>query len=190
MFLLAGAALLASSCREEKKPRDIITKRVVKTNKPTGTQKMSEYTWNKVIDWCGGSYTVSIHRFADTSLPMAKDESGNNYYDNRISLKITRSDGSVFLDHTFTKDDFREFTDNLYGKDGALLGLALDRTGNNAVYFGASIGSPDTMSDEYIPLTVSVYKTGDIKITKDTQLDTNNSGKPRDGIEAAEEEGM
>jgi len=190
LLLSICAVFFASSCKEEKKSQDIITKKVMKKKASLGTQKMSEFTWSKVIDWAGGSYTISIHRVADTSLPMAKDESGNSYYDNRITLKITRADGSVFLDHTFTKDDFLKFTDNKYGKEGALLGLALDHAGKNSIYFGASIGSPDTMSDEYIPLTVTVSKTGDIKIIKDTQMDTNSADLPHNEIEAAEAEGM
>lgn len=172
MLLLGGIIVLGGSCKKEKPSQDIITKKVEKPNKPAGTQKMSDYSWDKVIEWGSGTYTITIKRASDTTLPEVEDENGNKYYDNRISLKITRADGSSFVDRTFAKTDFGGLIDNKYGRTGALLGLAFDRIEANMLVFGASVGSPDTMSDEYIPLKVTVSRSGDIKISKDTQMDT------------------
>ena len=63
---------------------------------------------SRVIEWLGNSYTVSTERKADTSLPLCKDEQGNDYYDNRITVTIARKDGSVFFKRTFTKTDFAQ----------------------------------------------------------------------------------
>ena len=104
-------------------------------------------------------------------LNIVQDEQQNKYYDNRITLKITRADGSIFLDHTFVKADFANLVDDKYGKNGALLGLAFDCIENNNLRFGASVGSPDAMSDEFIPITVTVTRSGEIKSERDTQLD-------------------
>lgn len=175
VLLLCGIAFLSGSCKEEKESQDIITRKTAVKTIPSGVRAMSEYTWKNVLEWSGSSYTVSIHRFADKSLPEVKDESGNRYYDNRISLEIVRADSSIFFKRVFSKSDFREFTDNDYGRNGALLGLAFDRIDGGSLCFGASVGSPDTMSDEYVPLTVVVSGKGDVRIVKDTQLDTGNT---------------
>ena len=38
--------------------------------------------------------------------------------------------------------------------------------------FAASVGSPDKMSDEYVPLVLTISRGGTVNIAKDTQLDT------------------
>ena len=44
--------------------------------------------------------------------------------------------------------------------------------------FAASVGSPDRNSDEYVPLVLKVSRFGDIKISKDTQMDTVGDKQP------------
>lgn len=176
-------ALGLGSCKEKKQSDIIITKKVEAPKVPVGTQEMSPSEWSNTISWCGGSYKLSIRRYSDKDLPVVKDESGRKYYDNKIDLTITRADGSKFLSKTFSKEQFSQFLNNSYGKSGALLGLAFDRSDDNNLYFGAGVGSPDAMSDEYVPLTVVVNKSGNIKINADTQLDISNSSNEEKSIE-------
>lgn len=154
--LIYIAALLAvglTACKEEKKTSDIITRIVHKPETRKGPQQLSDFKYERAIEWLGSTYTVRIRRYADRSLPMAADEDGRKYYDNRVALLILRKDGTTFFDRTFTKDDFRDFTDNQYGRHGALVGFMIDRVEGNTIYFGASVGSPDPNSDEYVPST-------------------------------------
>ena len=113
-----------------------------------------------------------MERKADHSLPLADDGQGNKYYDNRITVKIVRKDGSSFFNRTFTKDDFAKYVDPLYRKNSALLGIVLDKAEGDNLVFAASVGSPDKMSDEYVPLLMKISRFGDVAISKDTQLDT------------------
>ena len=117
-----------------------------------------------------------VERKADESLPLADDGQGNKYYDNRITVKIVRKDGSEFFNRTFVKEDFSAYVDALYKKNSALLGIVLDRAEADYLVFAASVGSPDKMSDEYVPLVMKVSRFGDVKISKDTQLDTMSEG--------------
>lgn len=194
-FLLMGLMLLGiSACKQEKKSKDIITKIVPKPKLPSGPQQMSDFQYEKKIEWLGNTYTIRIRRFADKSLAMVHEEDGRKYYDNKIQLNILRQDGSTFYDRTFTKDDFREFTNNQYGKNGALVGFMFDRAEGNILYFGASVGSPDPNSDEYMPMDVTIDNMSHIRITKATQLDTPtdhpNSEEPKSELEMAEEDGV
>ena len=133
---------------------------------------MSDYAQSRVIEWLGNSYTVSTERKADTSLPLCKDEQGNEYYDNCITVTITRKDGSLFFKRTFTKTDFAQYAKGSYGRDGALLGVVFNTIKNDALLFAASVGSPDNMSDNFVPIVVRISRTGAVSMSEDTAIDT------------------
>lgn len=191
LFLFTVLAVCGfQGCKEKPQSKDIITTKKPAPKPQKGPLAMSNFNMPKTIEWLGSTYKISIKRYADRSLPLAEDEEHRKYYDNKIEVKIERADGSVFFSRTFTKQDFSQFTDNAYGRNGALLGFAFDRIEGNYLYFGASVGSPDTMSDEYVPLVVSISNLGAVKITTDTQLDTGSDNQPRDEVEASEEEGI
>ena len=170
--LLVGCLCALSSCESKKKESKniITTKPVTKVKK--GTQSMSDYAQSRVIEWLGNSYTVSTERKADTSLPLCKDEQGNEYYDNRITVSITRKDGSVFFKRTFTKTDFAQYAKGSYGRDGALLGVVFNTIKDDTLLFAASVGSPDNMSDNFVPIVVRISRTGAVSMSEDTAIDT------------------
>ena len=196
IFQLLSLGLIlfgVTACKQEKKSNDIITKIAPKPKVPSGPQSMTDFKYEKKIDWMGSTYTIRIHRFADKSLTLVSDEDGRKYYDNKFQVQILRQDGSSFYERTLTKDDFREYTDNQYGKDGALIGFMFDRAEGNKLYFGASVGSPDPKSDEYVPLDVTIDNMSRMRISKATQLDTPSDQpqqQPKSELEKAEEEGV
>ena len=181
-----------TACKQERKSNDIITKIAPKPHVPSGTKAMDEFKYEKKVEWMGATYTICIHRFADKSLSTVSDEDGRKYYDNKFQVQILRSDGSSFYDRTLTKDDFREFTDNQYAKNGALIGFMFDRAEGNKLYFGASVGSPDPKSDEYVPLDVTIDNMSRMRINKATQLDTpsDQPEQPKSEVDKSEEEGV
>ena len=194
-FLLMGVALLCcSACKKERKTNDIITKIAPKPKTPRNPQSLSDFKYEKKVQWMGSVYTIRIRRFADKSLETTTDEDGKKYYDNKVQLQILRQDGSSFYDKTFTKADFRAFTDNQYGLERALVGFMFDRAEGNKLFFGASVGSPDPNSDEYVPIDVTIDNQGRLHITDAVELDTGSDqvqpAKPKTEDEMAEEEGM
>ena len=175
MVLAFGVLMGVGACKEETQTDvSITTKPVPEAKKPT--QKVGDYETTTPVDWVGSTYQVLVERKADESLPLADDGQGNKYYDNRITVKIVRKDGSEFFNRTFVKEDFSAYVDALYKKNSALLGIVLDRAEADYLVFAASVGSPDKMSDEYVPLVMKVSRFGDVKISKDTQLDTMSEG--------------
>ena len=183
---------LVTSCNEGKKTNDIIThKQEVKTVKKT-VQKIGDYEQTRTIDWHGSVYNVSIERKADNSLSIVDDGTGNKYYDNRIMLRITGKDGLDVLKRSFTKEDFSKYVGADYLKNNVLLGLVFDRVDDDYIYFAASVGAPDKMSDEYIPLVVRFsYKNYKLDVYRDTMLDTANSNDlDNSEVELSEEEGV
>lgn len=172
MLLLLSNGL--SSCTEKKQNTNIIATKPKPVQKKE-TQSMGDYHQSMPVEWLGTNYVVEVSRQSDKALPLADDGMGNKYYDNQITLKILRHDHSEFFNRTFSKADFVSYVDEAYRKNSALLGIVFDKAEGNYIQFAVSVGSPDKMSDEYVPLVMKVSNLGAITIHKDTQLDTRNT---------------
>lgn len=173
IFTVAMAAILLGACTEKKKSNIIIAKKsVAMENK--GTQKMSNYEQSRDVEWLGSSYQVVVKRSSAADLPLVTLDDDMRYYDNKITVRILRKDGSEFFNHTFTKTDFTSFIDKHTQDTGALLGVVYVKAEGDNLYFAASVGSPDITSDEYVPLMLKVSRMGDVSISKDQVLDTDS----------------
>jgi len=165
-------ALVVTSCGKKKQSNDIIVP-TVETPKPQTPVRMQPYDQTNDVQWLGKEYQVAINRVSSDSLPMVKDETGQQFFDNRITVRILRSDGSVFFKRVFTKADFVAQLDDDYRKTGILEGIVFDKTDGNNIIFAGSVSHPQT--DEYIPLVVSVSNFGEVSIRRDDQMDTSGS---------------
>lgn len=181
--LVAFSLLTVCSCKKEKNNTIIITEKKPLIIKDSQPHKMGDYKQSRTIDWVGNKYTVETQLTADNSLPLAKDGIVR-YYDNRITLRIVRSDGTDFLKKSFTKVFFKDYVDNIYYTDGALLGIVFVKAEGNHLVFAASVGNPDKSSDEYVPLVLKINNFGNVTVSKDTRLDTEAEGteEEEDGV--------
>lgn len=170
--LLAFALLLTCmlSCSSKKKRDDIITTKYEKPA-PQGPIRTDNYKDSKPFKWQDRDYVCTIERIADDSLPMVKDETGQQFVDNRVKVVISRADGSVFFNRIFTKTTFNSYIDKDFQQRGILEGFVFDKVEPNEVRFACSVSLPQ--SDEYIPLILAVTRNGNIAITKDSRLDTD-----------------
>ncbi|MBR4924418.1 MAG: DUF4738 domain-containing protein [Prevotella sp.] len=167
---LLTSLCLFSACKEEKKTTDIITQKpiIVKKQGPVALEATDN---TDAVQWLGKTYTVEIHRRSDKSLPLTRDESGAEYYDNRIEVKIIRPDGTEFLNREFTKQSFSSYLNESTLKDGALLAVVYNEVKDDHLLLAASVGSPDAMSEEYVPFVITISRMGDIRIERDNRLD-------------------
>lgn len=188
--LLLGVTLVVlSGCSEKKSNKEIIAHKPQKAaEKPV--QKIGDYEQSRSVSWLGAQYNIEMKRMADSSLTVIDDGNGTKYYDNKIVLHISRADGSSFFEHTFTKTDFQSYVDANYSQRFALLGVVFDKVEGNTLRFAASVGSPDQMSDEYVPLVLKISKTGAISIYKDSQMDTGDEDTRGKRSAEDEEEGV
>ena len=171
--LLAGLLLLAG-CKEKKQTQDIIAPPKAEYAKPSGPERMQPYSKTWSVQWLNKTYEVTVNRMPNDSLPIVKDEAGFQFVDNSITLEIRRSDGSVAISKTFTKASFDEHLDNNYRKAGILEGLVFDEVDGQCLEFAASVSLPQT--DEYIPLEVKIDNFGNVRIERDSDMDTNGNG--------------
>ena len=186
-FMIGLAVVNISSCHEKKEKNIIIThKPVVKA--PARTQKMSNYAQSRKVQWLGQEYTVQYERQADTKLGIVRVDDHTKYYDNRVTVRVLRSDGTEFFHRSFVKSDFSPYIDDDMATRSALLGVIFVEAKGDVLRFAASVGSPDANSDEYVPLIVQVSRMGNVSINKDTQMDTNNMTEaPSDDEDEASE---
>ena len=174
ILALIAVPLLLTSCGKKKQHDDIIVQDT-ETPKPQAPIRMQDYRDVKDISWLGKQYQVEVARLASDSLPMVKDDYGQQFVDNRITLKVIRADGSIFCTKTFTKAAFDSCLDNDYRKTGILEGFVFDKVDGNNLLFAASVCHPQT--DEYIPLVVTVSNFGDVDIRRDQSMDTTGDDK-------------
>ena len=184
LTMIGLAVVLTTGCAKKKQHDDIIV-RTVEAPKPQGPIKMQPYSQKKGIQWLGRDYQVIIDRVADDSLRMVKDETGQTFVDNRITVRVIRADGSSFFTHTFTKAAFDGQLDDDYRKTGILEGIVFDKIDGNNLVFAGSVSHPQT--DEYIPLVVTVSNFGDVSIKRDELMDTTGSLEPET---SSDEEGV
>lgn len=169
IFAFGLCFLACFSCEEKKKDKTIITHRIVKKENYQ-IKTIGDYKESQGVDWVGSTYLIEIDFKADKSLPTVS-EGNQKYYDNKVLVRILRKDGSEFFSKTFLKTDFQGHLDSKTISDGALLGVVFNRTEENHLCFVASIGSPDMLSDAYVPLLVKISRFGDVTISKETLLE-------------------
>ena len=165
---LAFVGLITTSCGKKKQHDDIIVQET-EVPQPQAPIRMQDYKDVKDVQWLGKQYQVEVTRTASDSLAMVKDESGQEFVDNRIVLKVIRTDGSIFCTKTFTKSAFNACLDDDYRKTGILEGFVFDKAEGNQLIFAASVCHPQT--DEYIPMVVTVSNFGEVGIAKDQQME-------------------
>ena len=168
LMALAFVGLITTSCGKKKQHDDIIVQET-EVPQPQAPIRMQDYKDVKDVQWLGKQYQVEVTRTASDSLAMVKDESGQEFVDNRIVLKVIRTDGSIFCTKTFTKSAFNACLDDDYRKTGILEGFVFDKAEGNQLFFAASVCHPQT--DEYIPMVVTVSNFGEVGIAKDQQME-------------------
>ena len=168
VMALAFVGLITTSCGKKKQHDDIIVQET-ETPQPQAPIRMQDYKDVKDVQWLGKQYQVEVTRTASDSLAMVKDETGQQFVDNRIVLKVIRQDGTVFCTKTFTKSAFNGCLDDDYRKTGILEGFVFDKAEGNQLFFAASVCHPQT--DEYIPMVVTLSNFAEVGISKDQQME-------------------
>ncbi len=162
LFLALMLALVMGSCSRKKDTGTIITKielpKVSKETKAVGTGDNSQH-----FQWGGAMCDAKVSVEADTARSAVKDEDGNKYYDNTVTLVLDGPDG-LSIKRKFCKDDFTPYinTDYIKPSKSIVKGLVFNKVENGNAVFVATIGSPDDMADEYMSVAVNISKSGGV----------------------------
>ena len=116
----------------------------------------------------GKEYQSSVVRRPDESLPIVKNEQGEKFVDNRITLRLT-SGGKQVVDRVFTKESFASLVDAKFMKYAILEGLVYDQTTPQGIIYAASVCYPQ--SDLYVPIKLTITADGKISMTQDEMME-------------------
>lgn len=171
MAVLCAACLVG--CGEQKKDAKEEEKRIFQiesVDENTGLQRMQVSRVSQEITCKGKKFQLFVERTPSDDLPHVKSDMGL-FADNRISVKITRSDGSALFSKVFSKSDFADYLPASYLKRSVLEGMVFDdvkTSESNEITLAASVSYP--MTDLYVPFKVVISQSGKMSVMKDEDM--------------------
>lgn len=160
--------LLFVSCTSRNKSESDVQVLMRDSTVVSAPQRMQVSDTKMTITYKGKEYRSSVVRRPDESLPVVKNEQGEEFVDNSIALRITCG-GKSIVDKVFTKESFASLVDAKFMRHAILEGLVYDRTTSGGIVYAASICYPQT--DLYVPLRLTVSADGKISVTKEELLE-------------------
>lgn len=135
----------------------------------TGVQHMQVSRNEQDVKLKGRNYHLLIQRVPADSLPHVKNDMGDIYADNTITLRITRDKGEKVFSKTFTKQDFSSVVAANLLPQCILEGMVFDKTTPQGIVLAASISVPQT--DLYVPVSITVSPDGKMTIVKEEEIE-------------------
>ncbi len=138
------------------------------TTDAKGNQRMQVSNAEQTFAYKGKEYTSQVSRTPDESLPLVKNESGDTFVDNTISLRLLRG-SEVIYNKTFTKSDFATLIGSDFLSKSVLEGIVYNKTTPQGIVYAASVCYPQ--SDLFIPISITITADGHMTMFKDEQLE-------------------
>ncbi len=138
-----------------------------------GLQRMRSSRTEESIVWNGKNYHYVISCEPNDSLPKIKDEAGDVFVDNIVTLSIKRNNNESFFDKTFIKQSFASVLDEKFLSHAMLEGMVFDKVTDEGVNFAASVSYP--RSDLFVPVIITISSNGKMTIRKEVSLEENIS---------------
>lgn len=170
VYTLACASIIslaACSSQDKNKKEDLQTLQQDSTE-VSAPQRMQVSDIKTAFTYKGKEYQSSVLRIPDETLPIVKNEQGEKFVDNRITLRIS-CEGKQLVDKVFTKESFASLIDAEFMKNSILEGLVYDKTAPEGMIYAASICYPQ--SDLYVPIRLVVTTDGKISMTKEELME-------------------
>lgn len=136
-----------------------------------GLQRMQSSHAEQDVAWKGKNYHFVINRVANDSLPKIKDEAGDVFVDNTITLSIKRNRSERFFDKVFTKQSFASVLDERFLSHAMLEGMVFDKATDGGLIFAASVSYPQ--SDLFVPVIITIAPNGNMSMRKEVSLEEN-----------------
>ena len=171
ILLLVAGTMLLGACKEKKQTQEIIATKYV-PKKPGPPIRMAAVVMADTVDWAGTVCEVVVSRRPVDSLPMAHNDIGQKYIDNRISLSVNRlSDGKVLYGKSFTKASFTSYVEGDYKRNALLTDMRLREVRQSEMDLMVTIAPPDATDDEFLPLRLTIGRDGGLSIRVEDDLE-------------------
>lgn len=160
-ILVCASVIVFTACSSQDKNRkDGMQVLKQDSTEIAGPQRTQVSDVKTTFTYKGKEYRSSVVRRPDDALPIVRNEQGEKFVDNRITLRITCG-GKQVVDKVFTKENFASLVDAKFMQYAILEGLVYDKTTPQGIIYAASVCYPQ--SDLYVPIRLTI--TGDGKIT-------------------------
>lgn len=133
-----------------------------------GVQRMQASKNKQTVVFKGKEYQSDVQRIPNDSLPRVKNEMGDVFVDNTITLRLTQGNERIFY-KTFTKRDFSSLVNEEFMKNAILEGMVFDKVTSNGLVYAVSISYPQT--DLYFPISVTITSNGKMTMKKDELME-------------------
>lgn len=168
-MLACVSVLFLSACSSQSKSEKKDVQALMQDSaKAAGPQRMQVSDVKATFNYQGKEYQSSVLRQPDESLPMVKNEQGEKFVDNRITLRLTCG-GKQIVDKVFTKESFASLVDAKFMQYAILEGLVYDQTTPQGIIYAASVCYPQ--SDLYLPIRLTITSDGKISMAKEELMD-------------------
>lgn len=167
--MVAGTTLLMLSCSPSSKRGEegirVLMKDTVSVSAP---QRMPLLEREERITSKGKEYLLTLVRCADDALPMVKNEEGELYVDNHITVRLTCG-GKRIVEKSFTKNDFAQQVDARFLKYAILESMVYEKVTPQGISCMASLCYPQT--DLCVPVRLTFAADGHVSMMKVEQLE-------------------
>lgn len=168
-ILVCASVIFFTACSSQDKNKKDGTQVLMQdSTEIAGPQRMQVSDVKTSFTYKGKEYQSSVVRRPDESLPIVKNEQGEKFVDNRITLRITCG-GKQVVDKVFTKDNFASLVDAKFMKYSILEGLVYDKTTPQGIIYAASVCYPQ--SDLYVPIRLTITADGKISMAKEELME-------------------
>ncbi len=168
-MLACVSVIFLSACSSQNKSEKNDAQALMQDSaKAAGPQRMQVSDVKATFNYQGKEYQSSVLRQPDESLPMVKNEQGEKFVDNRITLRLTCG-GKQIVDKVFTKESFASLVDAKFMQYAILEGLVYDQTTPQGIIYAASVCYPQ--SDLYLPIRLTITSDGKISMAKEELMD-------------------
>ncbi|WP_300700499.1 DUF4738 domain-containing protein [Bacteroides sp.] len=168
MLACVSVIFLSACSSQNKKEKDDAQALMQDSVKAAGPQRMQVSDVKATFNYQGKEYQSSVLRQPDESLPIVKNEQGEKFIDNRITLRLTCG-GKQIVDRVFTKENFTSLVDAKFMQYAILEGLVYDQTTPQGIIYAASVCYPQ--SDLYVPIRLTITSDGKISMAKEELME-------------------
>jgi hypothetical protein len=133
-----------------------------------GIQRMQVSKAEQTITFGGKKYKSYVLRTPSDSLPRVKNDRGEVFADNTITLRLTRGNEKIF-NKTFTKQSFSSLVDGAFMRRAVLEGMVFDKTTSKGFVYAVSVSYPQT--DLYIPMSMTITPDGKMSVVKEELME-------------------
>jgi hypothetical protein len=170
VYMLACASVIffTACSSKDKSEKEGVQTLMQDSTEIAAPQRMQVSDVKTTFTYKGKEYQSSVTRRPDETLPIVKNEQGEKFIDNRITLRLT-SGGKQVVDKVFTKESFASLVDATFMKYAILEGLVYDQTTPQGIIYAASVCYPQ--SDLYVPIRLTITADGKISMTQDELME-------------------